>query len=292
MEKIVITGSSGFVGTNFIKNSEEFDITEVDLLIQKVDDIDFTGKSSVLHLAALVHQMKGANEEEYFKVNRDLAYDVAKKAKEKGVKHFVLMSTVKVYGESTTNLPPLSENTLCKPLDAYGKSKFEAEKLIQSLQDENFQVAIVRSPLVYGVGVKANMFSLVKLVDKFPFLPLGGIKNKRSMVYVENLVALIKQIIFKKASGIFLAGDPTLLSTTQLVQLIAKSLNKRIILVKIPQFVINIAAKFKPSIVDRLYGFLELENSTTKSKLDFISPYSSEEGIQKMVAWYQTIKYR
>ncbi len=284
---ILITGSSGFIGTNFIKYSSDFFITEVDLLIKKVEEIDFNSIESVLHLAALVHQMKGAPEDLYFKINRDLVYEVAIKAKSQGVKQFVFMSSAKVFGESTTNEPPWNENSECHPKDTYGKSKYEAEKLLLGLEDEKFKVAIVRSPLVYGAGVKANMYNLVKLVIKFPILPLGGINNRRSFVYVENLVALLKRIIEKQASGIFIAGDRKSLSTTQLINIIAKESKKHIVLFNVPEFIITFTKRVKPSIMDRLFGSLELDNANTNQKLKFVPPYSTEEGIREMVLWYK-----
>lgn len=285
--KILITGSSGFVGTNFIRMSPDFDIREVDLLIQKVDEIDFTGIISVIHLAALVHQMKGDQQDQYFKINRDLAFSVAKEAKSKGVKHFIFMSTAKVFGESTTNKKPWNINSECSPQDAYGRSKFEAEKLICGLEDNNFKVAVVRSPMVYGARVKANMFKLMRLVDRYPVLPLGGIQNRRSIVFVGNLIALIKQIIIKQASGIFIAGDNAPLSTTQLANLIAESLYKKIWLIKIPGFIFKGIGMIVPSIVDRLLGSLEMDNQYTNDKLQFTPPFSSAEGIQEMVTWYK-----
>lgn len=286
--KLAITGSSGFIGTNFIKDSADLTISEIDLLIQRVESIDFTGIDSVLHLAALVHQMKGASEDQYFKINRDLAFQVAQKAKSHGVKQFVFMSTAKVFGESTTGKPAWDESSDCRPQDEYGRSKYEAEKLLLILQDENFKVAIVRSPLVYGVGVKANMYNLVKLVNRTPILPLGGIDNVRSMVYVCNLVALLKHIIQTQASGIFIAGDRQPLSTTKLVQLIIKANNRNVILFKVPEFMLGLVKWIKPSIIDRLFGSLELDNSRTNKTLNFTPPFSSEQGIQEMVDWYNS----
>jgi UDP-glucose 4-epimerase len=290
--KILITGSSGFVGTNFIKMSPGYEICEIDLLIQKVDEINFSGVDSVLHLAALVHKMKGASQEQYFKVNRDLAFEMAKRAKDRGVKHFILMSTAKVFGESTNHTEPWNENSKCNPIDAYGKSKFAAEKLIRGLEDDDFAVAIVRSPLIYGAGVRANMFNLIKLVDKFPLLPLGGLNNKRSMVYIGNLVALLNLIINKHASGVFIAGNSFPISTTELVQQISRSLAKRRILIRVPNFLLKIARIFKPAIVDRLIGSLVLDNIKTNKVLDFIPPYSIEQGINEMVDWYQKTKIK
>ncbi len=287
---LAITGSSGFIGTNFIKQVHGFQIIEIDLLSQKVENIDFTGVDAVLHLAALVHQMKVAPEEQYFKINRDLAFELAQKAKKQGVKHFIFMSTSKVYGESTTGKEAWNETSLCNPVDPYGKSKMEAEKLILGLQDADFKVAVVRSPLVYDIGVKANMYNLIKLIDSFSVLPLGNIQNRRSMVYVGNLIALQEHIIKNKESGIFIAGDQTPLSTTSLCMLIAKSFSKKITLFSIPSIFRQLASIIKPSIVERLFGSLELDNSKTNLKLKFIPPYSTEQGINEMVQWYKSNK--
>lgn len=286
-KNILITGSSGFIGKHFIKNASEFTIREIDLLTQKPDKVDFSNIDSVLHLAAMVHQMRGGSEEQYFRVNRDLAFKVAKQAKTQGVKQFVLMSTAKVYGESTTNSDPWDEKSLCLPMDAYSKSKLEGERLILGLEDKDFRVAIIRSPLVYGEGVKANMLNLIKLIDLLPIIPLGGIKNNRSLIYVGNLVALIKHIIQKQATGIFIAGDQEPLSTSQLIILIAKSLNKRIKLIKAPNFIIKGVKYIKPSVIDRLYESLELDNRNTNKILQFTPPFSTEQGIREMVIWYK-----
>lgn len=284
--RLIITGSSGFIGQNFVKSNTDFSITEVDLLNKKLKDVDFSNCDVILHLAAIVHQMKGAPEEEYFKINRDLAFDVAKKAKSEGVKQFVFLSTVKVYGESTTGKTAWNEYSECNPVDSYGKSKFEAEKLLLSLQAENFSVAVVRSPLVYGVGVKANMYSLVRLVNRYPILPLAGISNVRSMVFVGNLIALLSHIIKMKAQGVFIAGDKYPLSTTQLTKLIAKTSERKIFLVKIPRYAISLMKKASPKIVERLFGSLEVDNSFTNKRLEFDPPCTTAEGIKIMVEWY------
>ncbi|HRV32458.1 MAG TPA: NAD-dependent epimerase/dehydratase family protein [Candidatus Paceibacterota bacterium] len=284
--RVVVTGASGFVGTNFIKSCKSLEIIELDLLKNKIEEISFLGVDSVLHLAALVHQMNDIPEEQYFKINRDLAYSVAKKAKNNGVKHFILLSTVKVYGESHCNNVIYDESSTCHPKDSYGRSKHEAEKLVKSLEDINFKVAIVRSPLVYGPGVKANMLNLIKLVDKYKFLPFGCINNKRSMVYVNNLVELLKIIIEKKASGIFIAGDSKPLSTTEIIKYIARGLNKNVYLFKTPILIQKILKILFPKYINRIYGSFVVTNKNTNDKLKFNPPYSSESGFVEMVQWY------
>ncbi len=284
---VLITGHTGFVGSNFLSKSHDFKCIGCDLLIHKVSEIDFKGVDTVLHLSALVHQMKGAPEELYFEVNRDLAFNVAKRAKELGVKQFILMSTSKVYGESSSKNSYWDETSTCNPTDPYGKSKLEAERLICDIADENFKVAIIRSPLVYGVGVKANMLNLVKLIDKFPLLPLGGIQNSRSMVYIGNLIALIDNIINQQVSGIFIAGDQSPLTTTRLVQYISCGLEKKRFFFKLPYLIIKLAGVIKPTFVARLFGSLVLDNSNTNKILKFTPPFTSEEGVIEMVKWYK-----
>jgi nucleoside-diphosphate-sugar epimerase len=205
--KIKITGANSFVGKSFIENSRYDNINEICLINNKVEDINLANEDVVLHVAAIVHQTEKIAEEKYFEVNCDLALEVAKKAKQQGIKHFVFLSTVKVYGDYHPEKGVWSENSECEPNDSYGKSKYAAEKALIELIDDSFTVSIIRPPLIYGIGVKANMLSIIKLIDKFPLLPLGKIENKRSFTSIENLVQLIDRVIEKRVSGVFLAMD-------------------------------------------------------------------------------------
>lgn len=281
MNKILITGSNGFVGSYFInKYKEKYEITTLSFLKNDINTLACDDLDVVFHLSALVHQMGGASSEEYEKVNVTQTLELAKKAKVSGVKHFIFMSTVKVYGEETNKA--YTENTKCNPQDEYGKSKLKAEKLLLELEDESFKVSIVRTPIIYGYGVKANIKSLVNLVNKIPILPFGRIKNKRSMVYIGNICHFVNEIIKQEQSGIFLACDDEPLSTTRLIELIAKNLDKKIYLIKIPFFE-TMLKLLKPSFHKRLYGSLEVDNSMTKKKLNLVNPYSVEEGIRLML---------
>lgn len=279
--KLLITGSTGFVGSYFIKKYK--DKYDIEMFSFRSDDISILNCSDVdvvLHLSALVHQMGGVSTNEYERVNISQTIQLAKKAKKSGVKHFVFMSTVKVHGEETDGT--YTEESLCNPDDEYGKSKLKAEKELKKLEDKNFKVSIIRTPIVYGYGVKANIRSLVRLIDKVSFLPFGGIKNRRSMIYIGNLCHLVDEVIKQRQNGIFLASDDEPLSTTKLCEYIAKHLKLKRYFIKVPLFetLLKIA---KPSFHKRLYGSLEIDNTDTKEKLNIKNPYTVDEGIKLMI---------
>jgi UDP-glucose 4-epimerase len=282
MNSILLTGSSGFIGSYFIdKYSFKYKIKTYSFLDNTgIDEINFLAINKVIHLSALVHQMCGATSDDYNRVNVLQTLQLAKKAKESGVKQFVFMSTVKVYGEETNNV--YTENSLCKPEDEYGKSKLKAEDELLKLEDNNFKISIIRTPIVYGFGVKANIKNLVNLVNIIPLLPFGSIQNKRSMVYIGNLCHLVDTVIQQNQSGIFLASDDIPLSTSKFIELIAKNLDKTTSLIKIPFFK-TLLKIVKPSFHKRLYGSLEVDNTITKQKLNLKNPYSVEEGIKLMI---------
>lgn len=279
--KLLITGSTGFVGSYFInKYKEKYDIKLFSFRNDNINTLNCINIDIVLHLSALVHQMGGASVEEYQKVNVTQTLNLARKAKESGAKQFLFMSTVKVYGEETNGV--YTENSICNPEDEYGKSKLKAETELLKLEDESFKVSIIRTPIVYGYGVKANIKNLVNLVNKISLLPLGKIENKRSMVYIGNLCHLVDEIITQQKPGTFLASDDEPLSTSKLIKLISKNINKKVYLIKIPFFE-SLLKLVKPSFHKRLYGSLEVDNSITKEKLNLKNPYSVEEGIKLMI---------
>jgi len=287
MSKILIAGANSFVGKNYQRYSNNEAIEEVSLLEQEPEAINYKGYDTILHLVAIVHQTKTIPESDYFHVNKELAVRTAKAAKEAGVRQFVFLSTVKVYGSFNPEKGVWNEESVCEPEDAYGKSKYAAEQALKKLEDEHFTVSVIRTPLVYGQDVRANMLSLIKLVEKFPVLPLGKIKNKRSFTSAQNLVAFIDRIIEKKASGVFIAKDEKDLSTTELVTLLSNYLDKKVRLIPIPKFLIALSKKVYPKIFDRLYGSLFMDNKKTLKQLDFMPTLSVEEGLKKMIDAYK-----
>lgn len=283
--KILLTGATGFIGSYCLKYSR-YKEALVPFSFQH-DDIahfDFSTIDTIIHLAALVHQMEGADPTDYERINVTKTVQLARKAKENGVKHFIFMSTVKVYGEESDTI--YTETTPPHPQDDYGKSKLSAEQELLKLQDDHFKISIIRTPIVYGYGVKANIKNLITLVQNIPLIPLGGIHNQRSMVYIGNLSHLIDTVIEKKANGIFLASDDAPISTTKLIQKMAKALKVKRYLIILP-FFSYLLKKIKPSFYQRLYGSLKVDNSRTKQQLNFHNPYSTDEGIEFMIQGQQ-----
>jgi nucleoside-diphosphate-sugar epimerase len=292
MQRILIVGTNSFVGNSFLRFSKFKEIEQISLINNIPENIDFKGIDIVIHLAAIVHQSKKIPDNEYFKINTDLCLRVAKLAKSNGVKQFIFMSTVKVYGDNESLYDKLDEESPCKPCDAYGRSKLAAEIALQCLNEKSFTVSIVRTPLIYGEGVKANMLNLFKLVDNFFILPLKDIRNKRSFNYIENLVGFIDRIIEKNVPGIFIAMDSSPLSTTELITLISNGMDKKLILLKIPGNFLKIIKTVMPELYKRLFTSFELDNQKTLKTLDYSAPFTSEEGIKRTVKWYRLMYSR
>ena len=287
---LMITGASGFIGSNFIKKYEnEYNVIPVCLVENKPEDLDYEGVDTILHLAALVHQMKGAPEEKYFEVNTELTKRLATTAKEKGVKHFVFYSTVKVYGfdgELNNHDFILTEKSQCNPNDPYGASKYEAEKILNSLQDKDFKVAIVRPPMVYGEGVKGNMLSLMKLINILPIIPFNYDNNKRSIISTENLLYMTHLIIKNKADGVYLGTEGSPVSIKEIAESIEKGLGKKKINFKFPRFIFKLLCKAKPNIMVRLYGTLAFRQEDNYKKIDYKQISLMKNEIEKMIMEY------
>lgn len=306
MVSILLTGASGFVGHHLINtlleqpyqlhifgrrdvNNRRFpffkgEITSSTNFLTALDGIDV-----VIHSAARVHVMKEdqANPLKAFKeVNTLGTLNMAKQAAAQGVKRFIFISTIKVNGETTTNKSPFSAFDEKAPEDPYGISKAEAELgLLEIANETDMEVVIIRPPLVYGEGVKANFASLLKLVSKGLPLPFGLIKNnRRSMISVYNLVDFIKTCIDhpKAANQVFLVSDDHDLSTAEMVELMAISMGKKSRALPVPVWCFKVAGKVvrKEAVIDRLVGSLQLDINHTKETLDWKPAHSVEDGFK------------
>jgi UDP-glucose 4-epimerase len=282
--RILLTGASGFIGSAFYSRYRKILDIETASFHNEIDQIGISRIDVVVHLAALVHQMNGADEKAYYEINVAKTLSLANKAKASGVRQFIFMSSVKVYGEESD--APYNEESPCFPKEPYGESKLLAEKALLALADDTFKIAVVRTPVVYGEGVKANILKLVELTDRYRILPFGGIDNRRSMVYVGNLTHLLFEIVRQEKEGLFLAGDDEPLSTSSLITQIAEALEKKCRLFSFMPLKILLKV-LKPQLYQRLYGDLYLDNAQTKAVLNLTNPYSTQQGIERMVAWYK-----
>lgn len=231
MKKVLITGKNSYIGKSFIEwmksSNENYEIVELDLKDQDWESIDFSSFDVVFHVAGIAHVSTDPRLKElYYEVNRDLTYKVAKKAKDDGVKQFIFMSSMIVYGD----LGHISINTIPKPNNFYGDSKLQAEKKIEELEDLYYKVVILRPPMIYGKGAKGNYMKLSKFARKTFLFP--EINNQRSMLFIENLCEFIRLMIENEESGIFFPQNEKHVKTSELVKLIGEANNNNIRLIK------------------------------------------------------------
>lgn len=284
--RILIIGKNSFIGRNYRAYSKFGTIDEFDIRNYSVDTIRFDRYDVVLHLAAIVHQSTEIAPEVYNRVNTDLPVEVARRAKEAGVGHFIFLSTSKVYGDYTPPGKAWNEESVCNPSGYYAISKRNAERKLQCIADDDFTVTVLRTPLVYGCGVKANMLSLIKLVEHLPVLPFRTATNRRSITFAGNLAAYIDRIIELRASGTFIAQDSVQPSVEQLTSIIADALGKRLWQFNPGAFFLFLLKRILPGYYLRLYASQLLDNASTLKQLQFLPPFSVEEAMKITVKHY------
>ena len=196
---------------------------------------DFSQYDVVFHAAGIAHRKETAdNAHLYYEVNRDLALAVAEKAKKHGVGQFIFLSSISIYGMDTGTITP---ETIPAPVSHYGKSKLEAEDLLKKLADSAFKLTIIRPPMVYGKNCKGNFQKLVRLVEVCPIFPKCG--NQRSMIFIDNLCKFAKICIDNTMAGIFCPQNKDYVSTDELIALIAKEKDKKVIVSELLGMIIN-----------------------------------------------------
>ena len=306
---IVVTGPTGFVGQALTRylNQQNFSVTAtvrrpastLPLSVQQIPvgdllpDTDWqpalNGADTVVHLASRVHIMNDKAEcplTAFRRVNVEGTVRLAKCAVRVGVKRFVFVSSIKVNGEETKHTA-FTEKDIPAPQDAYAISKWEAEQALRKIEAESgMEVVILRPPLIYGPGVKANFLNLVKLVDKGIPLPLGCIKNTRSLLGLSNMVSAITTCItHEKAAGkTYLLSDGEDVSTPELVRRIGAALDKKPKLLPVPTAWLQLAGKLtgKTAQVERLLGSLAIDSSKIRNDLDWKPVCSMQEELAKM----------
>lgn len=223
MKKVMITGADSYIGTaleNWLINSgEEYQVDTVDVRENGWKEVTFSDVDTVFHVAAIVHQKEDElTKTLYLKVNRDLPIEIAKKAKADGVKQFIFLSSMSVYGDVSGEINELTE---LKPKSFYGVSKLQAEEQLLKMQNDTFKIVILRPPIVYGKGCKGNYPRLSGLARKTPIFP--NVKNKRSMLFIEYLCEFVKLMIDNEEQGIFFPQNREYVNSSELVKKIAKT---------------------------------------------------------------------
>lgn len=294
---IVVTGATGFIGKHLCAAlaDTQHAVTMVsrsaptetnpnmrlvsNINLQKQVDYETILKDCdvVVHLAGRVHIINDPDhdpESAYISANTTATLNLARAAVASGVKRFIFMSSTKANGESTVLNEPFRPESTPHPMDAYGRSKLEAEiGLLQLAQSSPLEVVIIRPPLVYGPGVRANFLELMKLVHKQIPLPLGSVNNKRSLVGIDNLVSLIVTCADHPAAPnhVFLVSDNVDVSTPELVRLIAQAQGRRARLFPFPQILLHLGAKLlrREHLYLRLCGSLQVDISKTMNLLQW-----------------------
>ena len=308
---LLITGGTGFVGQHLVSaliqrnlpyqiavrtqagnsaHPECISVGNINALTAWSQALE--GVTDVVHLAARVHITQETSKDAYaaFRaVNTEGTLHLARQAAAAGVRRFIFLSSIKVNGEGKPQA--YLETDTPAPKDAYAASKWEAEQGLWKISaDTGMQMVILRIPLVYGPGVGANFLQLFQTVNKGWPLPLGGIANRRSLLYVGNLVnAMLVALEHPDAANkLYLLSDGQDVSTSQLVERIAQALNKTPRLFSLPQGMLRLAASVlgKSSAVDRLYGSLYLDSAKIRQELSWTPPFLMQQGLAETAQWF------
>lgn len=313
--KVLITGSTGFVGLKLCQlmlsrgitvlatvrseaQAKKLPYGAIALVVKNIDgETNWEnlpkGIDAVVHLAARVHIKKETSQDpikEFRSINTEGTTTLALSAARSGVGRFVFMSTIGVNGKVSGD-KPFKETDIPVPHNMYSISKREAEINLEVIgKEHSMEIVCVRSPLLYGAGDPGNFHTLLKAVDLGVPLPIRGIKNKKSFLYVGNLVdALLACTVNPKAKGTYIVSDGKDVSTAEMVELIAKELNRPANLFSFPLWLTRIIAKSmgQLSSFDQLISTLVVDSSKIKNELNWTPPYEMEEGVKETIKWYQ-----
>ena len=310
--KVLVTGANGLVGKAlcYLLDQTEHQVVRavrrsttpwevpVGDLNKNTDWSEALGQNTdvVVHLAGQVPSTDGAIRppgDRYAEVNTLGTANLARQCAQHGVKRFIFVSTVKVLGEGKSE--PCRYTDLAVPADAYAISKWDAEQALwQVAAETGMEVVMLRPPIAYGPGVKGNFLRLIQAIDKRRPLPLGGIHNQRSLIYLGNLVDVIRLCVThpNAAGKAFLVSDGDDVSTPELVRRIAASLERRPFLLSVPVSWMRWAGRVlgKQAAVDRLLGSLCVDISPLREELAWTPPYTMQEGLEATAQWYRKTK--
>ena len=314
MTKVLVTGATGFVGRPLcetlvqsgyaVRAAVRTDRPVVPpaaehVVVGSIDadtswDAALEGVDSVLHLAATAHIVHdpSAHEQLYFDTNERGTRSLAQAAARRGVRRFVYLSSVKVNGEGVVG-HAYSPRDPPNPQDAYGLSKWRGEQALTEIaESSDMEAVIVRSPLVYGPGVRANFLRLMQWVDRGRPLPLGAVDNRRSLVYVRNLCDLLtRSLTHPAASGrTWMVADGVDLSTPELIRSIGTAMHRSVHLLEVPLPLLRLCGRLlkRGAEVERLCGSLTVDSEPTRRELQWSPTVSTAEALARTVEWYSS----
>ena len=305
---VVVTGAAGFIGRAVVARLTARGTPVVAVVrrpvaatpgvaLHAVGDITpatdwaplLTGARAVVHLASRAHAPKPAAEQDWIEHEATAAAQLMRAAGRAGVERLVLMSSIKVLGDKTDHVP-FRAGRPATPEDAYGFAKWSIEEAMRGAAGVT-ALTIIRPPLVYGPGVKANFRALIQLVDSGMALPLASVTNRRSLIGLDNLVDLVETALAHPAArhGTFLVRDEEEVSTPELVRRIAKALGREIRLFPSPTAVLRLVARIlgRGDAAERLFGSLRIDDSATREQLGWRPRVSLDEGLAATCAWYR-----
>lgn len=266
-KRILITGKNSYVGQSFSdycnENEPDFVIDSVSVRGDEWQTLDFSLYDTILHCAGIAHNSSDSKLEDlYYQINRDLTVAVAKKAKAQGVKQFIFMSSMIVFGNDPSGKTYITAETKPNPDNFYGDSKLQAEIGLEKLQSDDFNITIVRPPMIYGKGSKGNYPLLAKLAKKSPVFP--NYPNRRSMLYIGNLCRFISLLIKHNDAGKFHPQNAEYVQTSEMVKLIAETYKHKIFMPKAFNFIIN--KMFSLNIIKKVFGELYYNQELSRYK--------------------------
>lgn len=286
MKKIVITGKDSYIGSHikdWLITNGEYNVEELDVQSEKWMEFDFAGADSVIHVAGIVHKPNITDWNIYERINVHLPVQIAIKAKKEGVKQFVFLSTMAVYGQmKKLRKNVINSSTPIQPIDMYGKSKYIAENELHKLEDDEFKIIIVRPPNVYGRGCKGNYISKFTSIAKMlPVVPYAYCGIKQSMIYIDNLSNFIKILIDDETSGTFMPQDDEIVSAVELLKGIGEGIGRTVASSRILGIFIYFL-KWIP-LVKKAYGGIEYSRELSNYCNKKYTVISFNEAIKKTV---------